>query len=196
MNFYQASNISPLNWIAFVKSPHSIWFILTGWYCVPHTECNRKTNKLHSKSNWPSEPMRLQISTDCPELSPWTHLCNSLSGCRSQTYLFVCLFLAGNKTQMRDGACNSPQHCLQRNSSKWWIYLGKAVYLGAVCAHTHCNKHVHYTVYVFVFLRECQCVLQPLQRENAIIFPPQEASIALFLRLQAIGSLKTWVSLT
>lgn len=82
------------------------------------------TNKGCLRLNWPSEPMRHQISVECPELSVRTHLIRSVSGCRSPTYLFVCLFLAGNKAQMRDGACNSSQHCSQHNSSKWWIYLG------------------------------------------------------------------------
>lgn len=41
-----------------------------------------------------------------PSFLVQTHIILSLSGCRSPTYLFVCLFLTGNKVQKRDGACN------------------------------------------------------------------------------------------
>ena len=37
---------------------------------------------------------------------------------------------------------------------------------------TDYSEHVHCTVRVFVIVSQCQCVLQPLQKENTIVFPP------------------------
>lgn len=144
------------------------------------------TNKPHSKPNRPSEPQRHQISTKRPDLLALTHLCNSLSGCRSQVYLFVCLFLAGNKAQMRDGACNSLQRRSQRNSSKWWIHPAVAVYLVLYVLHTSCNKHVSCPTCVFVIVGEWRRVRllwgrkkkKGKKRKNGIIFFPSRRQVS------------------